>query len=135
MRDLEIHGVTVRVRGMAGHFIAAHSCAFRLHCALADLRVSTVGLYFPREGKLETVGCSRVSELMVFREGPLGDVLDWGGVGMVSAGMTEDTVTMEALHWAVVYRLARAYRRSKLPALRQSTIAKCMVDAENEVLG
>jgi hypothetical protein len=54
----------------AGHFICADRCKFRLNTYVGEYIVSTVGeMYLTLDGeeKLETVGCDRLYETMVFK--------------------------------------------------------------------
>jgi hypothetical protein len=56
--------------GCAGHFIAASSCRFHRHTQVGDFRVSTVGDYYPLDGRKRTpLGADPASffETMVFR--------------------------------------------------------------------
>lgn len=64
--------------GRAGHFIGARSCLFHLHTHVGPYCVSTVGAYHPYRdrgegvGEIETIGCDRTHETMVFRHLPDG---------------------------------------------------------------
>ncbi len=56
-------------QGSPGHFIAAESCGFHLCTVIGGYLVSTVGDYRPMGPytKLDTIGCDRFFETMVFR--------------------------------------------------------------------
>ncbi len=65
--------------GKAGHFIGASRCCFRLHTAVGEYRVSTIGCYHPGDSEQpHPVGADRLYETMVFRNGPDGsEPHDW----------------------------------------------------------
>jgi len=69
-------------RGWAGHFICAHYCRFRrntlLTCGRTKVIISSVGaMYTKEESAIQTIGCERYYETMVFlaeKEGPYIDI-------------------------------------------------------------
>jgi hypothetical protein len=87
--------------GVAGHFIAARQCCFRLHTTVGQYRVSTVGCYHPA-GSLSSepheIGSGRLFETMVFRNGPDGEPVEWGEI---DSDAYNDAGSAEAGHLAM----------------------------------
>lgn len=65
--------------GLAGHFIGAHDCCFRLNTEIGDYAVSTVGCWhsvLARGDEPQEIGSGRTYETMVFRLED-GQISDW----------------------------------------------------------
>lgn len=87
--------------GGPGHFCASYSCRYHLHTHVnGRFCVSTVGAYHPRDAaKMETVGCDRYYETMVFPLTDDGGVDDWSGLTMRGYQTSEEA---DVGHLAVV---------------------------------
>jgi len=54
-------------RGLAGHFICANQCLFRLNTIVGKYQISSVGaMYIKDSTEMDTVGCDRHYETFVF---------------------------------------------------------------------
>jgi hypothetical protein len=65
--------------GYAGHFICSDSCRFHLTTSVGKYLVSTVGaLFYPKDSKMQEVGCGRKFETFVFETNGICNVADCG---------------------------------------------------------
>lgn len=61
-------------KGLAGHFICASQCLFRLHTVVGGYKISTVGAMYTENSKdMQEIGISRHYETMVFKRDEQGN--------------------------------------------------------------
>lgn len=103
-------------RGIAGHLCVSNWCRFHIVTDIGDFRVSTIGAYYPgKADKMETVGCDRHYETMVFpiEDGQITNLLELDLDGLlVGPDPYETDKLAEIMHEKMCVKYANKYTKS-----------------------